>query len=361
MAERKYYDWQATLSRQTGTQGEFCIVVGAKNIGKTFGIRKQCVQDFLKRGERFCEICRTKDEKKQVSQGYFDKFKAMGMFKDYIFKTTQNAGYIAREPVEDEDGKYIEKPDWQLICYFVSLTTFQTEKKRTYTGIKRFIFDEAIIDRKDRYHRYLPDEYLILANILDSISRQQPNSDYIYRVYILGNACDLTCPYLRYLGINQIPEYGYSFWNDKHTLLHYVEPWDAEDMKANTLVGRMLNGLEESDMVFGNVFSTSNTSDIAKKTKDARFMFGVIYNNNTFGLWVDYKQSLTFVSSKVPKDSDNIIALTKADMTIDFLAVERTSSYLRSINRMFYSGLLRYDSPVIKELFLHVLNFLGIK
>lgn len=36
----KYYDWQSTMSRQTGTNGEITLVLGAKDIGKTFGQMK---------------------------------------------------------------------------------------------------------------------------------------------------------------------------------------------------------------------------------------------------------------------------------------------------------------------------------
>lgn len=358
---RKYYDWASTFSRQTGTQGEICIVVGAKNIGKTFGLRKQCIQDYLKRGDKFCEICRTKDEKKEVAKGYFDKLVKLDVFKGYIFKSNSNEGYIAKEPKRNPDtNEYVEKPKWELICYFVALTTYQIEKKRTFIGIKRYIFDEAIIDKKDRYHHYLKSEFLILANLLDSLSRQQPNGEQ-FRVYLLGNACDLTCPYLRHYGINRIPEFGYSFWNQKHTLLHYVKPWDSEDMKTYTVVGRMLNGMDEASMVFDNVFNVEETGDIQKKTSSAKFGFAIKYSNSTFAIWFDYAHGLAFVSAKIPKDGKPIFALTKADSTIDYLAVEKTSDYLKALNKFFYAGMLRYESPVTRELFLNVLGFLGIQ
>ena len=358
---RRYYDWDATMSRQTGEQGEFCIVVGAKNIGKTFGLRKKCVERYIKYGERFCEICRTKDEKNSVAAGYFDKLKELNFFDGYIFKTTGNEGFIAREPSRDpETQEYTEKPAWQPICYFVALTMFQTEKKRTYNTIKRYIFDEAVIDRKDRYHSYLRSEYMVLANLLDTISRQQPGCDQ-YRVYLLGNACDLTCPYMRNLGINRPPEFGYSFWNRKNTLLHYVEPWDAEDMKTQTVVGRMLRGMAEADMVYGNVFNVDDTGDIEKKPSNARFAYAIRYTDNLFAIWLDYSQGLAYINSKVPKDAKPVFALTKADSTIDYQALERSSEYLKSLNRLWYAGLLRYESPVMREMFLSVLEFLGIR
>ncbi len=358
---RQYYDWAATFSRQTGTQGEFCEVIGAKNIGKTFGLRKACVERYIKRGERFCEICRTKDEKKAVAGGYFDKFKELGFFDGYIFKTTGDEGFIAKEPDRDPDTlAYKEKPKWERVCYFVALTMFQREKKRTYESISRYIFDEAIIDRKDRYHQYLRNEYLILANLLDTISRQQPGCGQ-YRVYLLGNACDLTSPYMRNLGINKPPEFGYSFWNQKNTLLHYVEPWDAEEMKAQTVVGRMLRGMREADMVYGNVFDVDDTGDIEKKPSSARFAYALRYTDNTFAVWIDYSTGLAYISSKVPKENSVTFVLTKSDSSIDYVSLERSSDYLKSLNRLWYANLLRFESPVMRELFLNVLDFLGIR
>lgn len=360
-SKRRYYDWQATFSRQTGSQGEFCIVVGAKGIGKTFGLRKQCINDYLKHGWHFCEVCRTKDEMKVVRQGYFDKLQDAGFFEGYIFKVTGQTGYIAREPGKDpETGEYTEKPQWQVLCYFVALTAFQTEKKRTFTGIYRFIFDEAIIDRKDRYHRYLPNEYLIFANLLDTMSRQLPGGEQ-YRVYLLGNACDLTCPYMRYLGIDRIPEFGYSFWNDKAVLLHYVEPWDKEERQAQTLVGRMLNGTEESEMVFGNIFNVGDVSDVQAKTKAARYAYAIKYGEQVYAIWIDYGKALCFVTSRLPKGAGNIFTITKADASLDYQSIERTSPYLQMLNKFFYLGALRYESPAMREMFLTILEFMGVR
>ena len=359
--KRRYYDWEATFSRQTGSQGEFCIVVGAKGIGKTFGLRKQCVSDYIRHGWHFCEVCRTKDEMKVVRQGYFDKLQNAGLFPGYLFRVTGQTGYIAKEPEKDpETGEYAEKPQWDVLCYFVALTAFQAEKKRTYTDVRRFIFDEAIIDRKDRYHRYLPNEFLIFANLLDSISRQQPGGEQ-YRVYVLGNACDLTCPYMRYLGIDRIPEFGYSCWRGKSVLLHYVEPWDKEDRETQTLVGRMLNGSKESDMVFGNVFNVDDTGDIGKKSAAARYCYAIRYGENIYAIWIDYGQGLCWISSKLPKGAANIFALTKSDATLDFQAIERSSNYLTLLNKFWYLGTLRYESPALRETFLNVLEFMGVR
>lgn len=352
----RYYDWQKTFSYQTGTNGEICLVLGAKDIGKTFGLRLACVNRFISNRERFCEICRTNEELKAVQSGYFDKLQNDGFFGDYVFKTESGAGYIARRPVDDE-----EPPDWELICYFVALTNFQREKKRTYVKPKRFIFDECVIDTKDRYHRYLPDEFLILANILDSISRQQPGDEYTYNVYLLGNAVDLTCPYLMNLGVRKIPKFGYSYYRGKTVLLHYVEPWDAQDRKALTLVGRMLEGHDESAVIFDNEFRDDTNGEIMQKTSNAKYKFAYKWGRVIFGIWVDAKRGLWFVTSKMPKDAKNVYTLTKRDSSVNYQTLSKGSNLLELLKQIYYVGGLRYESPSIREAFFEVLSFLGIK
>lgn len=351
----RYYDWQKTMSYQTGTNGEICLVLGAKDIGKTFGLRLKCVERFISNGEKFCEICRTNEEMKAVQAGYFDKLQNDGFFSDYVFKTEKGCGYIARKPIDDE------KPEYELICYFVALTNFQREKKRTYVKPRRFIFDECIIDAKDRYHRYLPDEFLILANVLDSISRQQPGDDYVYNVYLLGNSVDLTCPYLQALGINKLPEFGYSYYRGKTVLLHYVEPWDAEDRKALTLVGRMLAGDDESAVIFDNVFRDTANGEIMRKTSNARYKFAFKWGRVTFAIWIDSKRGLWFVCRKLPKGAGNVYTLTKRDSSVNYQIAQKSSNLMQLLTQVYYIGGLRYDSLSTREAFFEILSFLGIK
>ena len=350
----KFYDWNKTMSYQTGTNGEFCLVVGAKDIGKTFGLRLKCVERYLKAGELFVEICRTNEERKAVMPGYFDKLTAEGFFSDYVFKTEKGCGWIARKPIADE------KPEWRLICYFVALTNFQREKKRTYERPRRFIFDEAVIDVKDRFHRYLKDEFLVLANLLDSISRQQPG-DPGYYVYLLGNSVDVTCPYLRHLGIDKIPDFGYSWHRGKTVLLHYVEPWDADERRAMTLVGRMLAGNDEGKLIFDNRFADIGNGEIMGKTSNARYKFAFKWGKQVFAIWADRKQALWFVTEKLPKGAVNVYTLAKKDSTVDYASITKASPYAKLLTDLFYIGALRYESASVREAFFEVLGFIGVK
>ena len=353
--KNNFYNWQDTFSRQTGTNGEFCIVIGARGIGKTFGLRKQCVKDFLKDGSRFCEVSRNAAELPFIMNGYFDKLQAEGFFTEYEFKCEKQAAWIRRAPFDEEDN-----PEWEIIGYFVSLTQFQRDKKRTFANVKRIIFDEAILDRKDKHHRYLANEFSIFANVVSTLLREVPGKPTKGKCYLLGNAADVTAPYLFNLGIKRAPEFGYSYHNNKHTLLHYVEASDARERELNTLVGRMLAGSDEAKTMFNNEFLNAHDEFIADKTSNAKFVYGIKYNKIIFGIWLDYKDGIFYVTEKVPANDTNIYTLTKSDATIDYIAARRTNTQLQVLIDCFYIGAVRYSSPAIREAFLSVLSFFGV-
>lgn len=355
----KYYDWKKTFSYQTGTQGEFCLVLGAKNIGKTFGLRIELLSRFLKTGKQYCEICRTKDEAEDVADGYLDKIFREGFFPGYRYKTVKRKGYIGKVEL-DEDGNDVVN-DWKLFVYFVALTMFQREKKRTYDNVYYFIFDEAVIDRKDKHHRYLANEYSILANLIDTILREDYENPKGAKVFLLGNSCDLLCPYLRGLGVNTLPKFGYSFYRGKQTLLHYVEAFEVEAKMQNTLVGRMLRGSEEARLVFNNEFIDDTDEYIEKRSGNAQFKFGIRYMGVEFGVWLDWKKALFYVENKIPKNhKSQTLALTRADNSIDYNMATRTNESLQILLEAFYLQSVRYDSPATRELFFQMLSYFGV-
>lgn len=349
----RYYDWNDVFSRQTGTNAETVIVCGARSIGKTFGLRLELIKRCIKSGNTFANMSRTKDESKAVAAGYFDKLQAEGFFREYKFKVEKNIGYIA--PADDES------PDWRVICYFVSLTTFQRDKQTTFANVRDVIFDEAIIDKRDRYHRYLPYEYSIFLDACSTVFREVPGDGISRHVFILGNACDLTCPYLRHNGIDKPPAFGFHWYRGKTVLLHYVEPWDAEERKVNTLVGRMMAGDDAAKVAFDNLFDIGSETDIRPKTPEARFAFGIVFQKLKFGIWLDYPSGIAYVSGKLPKDAKPIYSLTKKDGSVDYTLVKKSDGLMVSLIGMYYAGLVRYSSPAVRESFLEVLNFLGVR
>lgn len=328
------------------------MVAGARGIGKTYGVRKHATGDALNKDYRFVEICRYKSELRPVMDGYFDKIS--DEFPGWIFKTEGGKGYAAREP----KGK--NKPKWKTICYFVALTDAQNAKKRTYKNVRTLIFDEAILERTDRFHDYIPNEYSRLANIVDTTTRERPDSNFRPHLYLLGNACDLLNPYFQAYGINKVPDFGYHWYRNKTVILHYVDPGDYATQKLDgTVSGRMTAGTKEGEVAAYNQFIVGGTDLIEQKTKNAKCECVFHFDGKRLGLWFDYKEGKIFINNKTTSDADAYY-ITRDDATVNALAANRALPVIKALKEAHYTGAIRYSSFAVRNDFLDMMSRFGI-
>jgi hypothetical protein len=362
MAE--FYDWHKTLSYDA----DVTMVIGARGVGKTFGIRTQCIRDWIKDGSRFVEVVRFKNELSGVADGYFNRVGDQAEFDDYIFRTDARYGWIAEKPEETEDDKKV-KPDWHLLVYFIALSDAQRMKKRTFDKVRRIIFDESILERSDRYHNYLPNEFGVLANLVDTVSRERADTISLRpRVYLLGNACDLSNPYFANYGVGTDLKFGYRWYAHKTFLLHYVDAGEyAAEKLTGTVAGRMMQGTSAATVAISNEFVGVTKEFVRRKPSRAKFSFGIVCDGKTYGIWVDIQGGLYYVTNKLPKDANSenftkpIYALTADDNKINYIAAKRANKTLSYFAEMYYLNLVRYDSVQTKSDFRNVLALFGIR
>ena len=351
----KYYDWEKTLSYDA----DITMVVGKRAIGKTFGLRMQCIKDFIRDGSRFCEVTRFKNELSDVADGYYTRLSRMPEFKNYMFKSDARYAWIAEKPENDN-----EKPKWHLSGYFVALSEQQKKKKKTFDKVRRIIFDEAILERTDCYHRYLPSEFGTLANLVSTVSRERADTRGLRpRVYLLGNACDLANPYFAAYGVGTDLRYGYRWYANKTFLLHYVEPddYDIEGV-SGTVAGRMLAHTEAGKVALNNEFVRVNSEFVKEKTKNAKFNFGIVCNGFKFGIWLDQMEGYYYVTSRIPNNTGRpIYSLTRADASINYVAATKLGVTMRYVSEMYSYNLLRYENESVMMQFGEVLRMFGIR
>lgn len=355
METTKFYDWAKTLSYDA----EVTMVITARGRGKTYGIRAQAVRDWLKEKYRFVEVCRNRQEVPGVAAEYLAKVDALGEFPAWQFKNQGDRIYIARRVDEDSD----ERVEWHLIGYVVALSQAQQLKKRTFANVKRIIFDEALIDKRDRYHDYLPREYVSLANLVDTIARQQPGEETPCRLYLLGNACDLINPYFIRYGIYEQPKYGYRWYDGKHFLLHFEDPGEFGTAKLrDTMAGHMFAGTEDEGIATRNRFTSATRTFIGKKGRRAEFSYGVTYNEMTFGIWVDLRAGYYYVNREIPHLPNKVMyALSTADHKPNYLMANKGTRALRGIVSMYEIGAVKFDTAATREQFNNVLGLFGIR
>ena len=349
MNKGQFFEWGKVLS----FQAPITMVVGARGLGKTYGLRKVCIEQFLKKGVCFVEVSRFKAEQKQVQHGYFERVSKE--FPGVEFEVRGSEGFVWRGNTT-EKGKKV----WERICYFCSLTELQTTKKRTFDNVKNILFDEAVIDSKDRYHRYLPGEWELLAGLIDSCSRERAESSVHPQLFLLGNAVDLSNPFFQKIGLMDEPQTGYHWFLKKLFLLVVPEASEYSRAKeSQTLAGRMLAGTAAGEAANWNKFSNEFEGVIAKKPSTARFEVGLRWKDENFGLWFDDHEGRYYVTSKIPRGGKTL-ALSIGNVAVNSPLVQKNASFLRSIVSLASIDGLRFESLGLRSQFFTACGLLNL-
>ena len=362
-----YIDWQMILSKDA----PYNLIIDARTRGKTFGLRYQCaLRDYPKRHKRFVELTRTAEQLKgsdALQVGYYDKLVSAlpddRALREWMLDTRGRFARIARRPDGDE------KPRWDTLGYFLALTDAGNIKNRSnsFADVRRFIFDEALLDRSiDRVHDYLPGEIAAVASIMTSVSRERPDTPDADRprLYLLGNAVDLSCPWLAHFGITDVPPYGFS-WHYGHRCLVWYGAPDADWAAAQdaSVSGGLVAGTDQATAANLNTFSTLDESYFGRVPACAKFAFGVVWHGACYGVWCDLQGGYYYVEPTLPKDTRGkpVYALTADDARPNYIMARRAQRSLRGFADLYYMGVVRYRDHATRAGFLQALSMFGIR
>lgn len=345
--KNRFYDWNKTLS----FDAPVTMVIGARGIGKTYGIRKQAIRDYLRNGRRFVEISRFKEEMKVMERNYFDRIGKE--FPQYAFKIENNCAWIA---LRAENKK---NQQWDMIGYFIAMSSFQMLKKATFNKVKRIIMDECVIEKNDRYHRYLPDEWAELANIISSVTRERPDDNDPPRLYLLGNACDIINPYFEHLRLSGVPPRGYTWYDGKNFLLHYPDDKAYVRGMETTLAGSMLRGSDVENVTISNLFVNQELSMLGKKTAASKYLCTFAFKKREIAVWVDEKFGYYYINGKTPRNMHSTYALTLEEQP-NYPVLKRRMPLLQTMGTAYRMRLCRFDTPNSHGVFRDMLTYVGL-
>ena len=353
----RFYDWDLTLSHDA----RIYMIVGAKGIGKTYGLRKKLLRWQDQRGELFLEAFRTMNERRDGMDEWTAKLLSGGDVPEgYEYATRSRR--LVRHRV-DEDGNRVKRAKDETCGYFVSLSELQNAKRGTYdAGTRNVLMDEAIIDRRlDNTRRYKPYEWETLAKVIDSVLREQTGDNRRTRLFLLANAVDLVNPYFQAAGIHRVPDFGYHWYLDKKMLLHYV-PNDGSyaSAKEDSLSAIMMSAVDSERMGIDSEFIDGrNKYVLEKRPRLLRYMFGIAFQGDRFGVW-ETSEGYLYVDTRM-SDGMRAYALTSEDGAPNLVQARRSTGALKLLGEFYYLGYLRYETEYVRRTFLKAIASFGVR
>jgi hypothetical protein len=326
-----WYDLNRTLTYNC----LFNIVIGNRGCGKTYGAKKRAVKQFLDKGYQFIYLRRYDTELEEVQEGLFNDIMLNNEFEGHTI--TYKGGYYFC--------------DEKVFGYAVALTKAHYLKSASFPLVYLIIYDECIIDDNGTSH-YLKNEVRKLLDLYETIARMREN----VVVLLLANALSFVNPYTLFWNLN-LP-YNSNIVRKGEVLLQLVQDVEFIEKKKKTRFGKLIEGTEYASYSIENKFLLDNDNFILKKTDKATYYFTFKYNNDLYGVWVDYSIGKFFVSKDIDPCFKMIYCVTLDDHTPNTLLLKTSnkSIYFKTFIEGYKMGNVFFENLKVKTVVYNVIK-----
>lgn len=334
MAKKTEKDFWYDISETLSYNCLFNFVIGSRGCGKTYAAKKHVVKRFLKTGKQFVYLRRYKDELDETAETYFN---------DIIYNKE-----FPNHKIEYKNGIYVI--DGMVAGYAMALTKAKDYKSIAYPEVETIIFDEFLIE-DNGYARYLKNEVKQFLNFYMSIDRYRGVT-----VFFLANSVALINPYTLYFDLSM--PYGSDFLRKGDLLLQMVNNEAYIENRKQTRFGKMIEGTAFAEYAVENKFQDNNKTFIMKKTEKAMYFFTFLYEDCSYGVWIDYKVGKIFVSENVDPSCGVVYAITVEDHTPNTLLLNQLnrSPYFKRFIENYKMGNVYFESLKIKQVVYEIIK-----
>lgn len=193
----KYYSYKE-IDKHKAT---YNLIIGQRSNGKTFGMLKKILDEYLKTGTPSAYIRRLDEQIKPTYISFlfnplaeYVAEKTNGKYNSFDYRL--RAFYLMRTET-DEVGNTKKTKEKTPFCRLYSINAHDTSKGADAGKVRYVVFDEFITRQY-----YLTNEFVMFQNVLSSIIR---NRDGV-QIYMLANTVNKFCPYFSDMGIKDIGE-----------------------------------------------------------------------------------------------------------------------------------------------------------
>lgn len=276
MAKSKFWDIRPIKK----IPAQYRVIFGERSNGKTYGVLKDAIEDYIKKGHQFAYIRRWPDDiKTRKMQQLFESIVRNGEILKLSdgrwngIKYKYGKFYLV---ATDGEGGCVE--DDVPFAFTFAISAMEHDKSIAYPGIKRIIFDEFISRIS-----YIPDEFSMFMNILSTLIRERDDVE----IWMLGNTVSKDCPYFKEMGLKHVMKQNpgtidtYSYYKNGQELLIAVEY--TKNLAAKKSDKYFIFDNPKMDMITGGAWELAIYPHLFEKYTPSQiiYTFFVVYRDNT--------------------------------------------------------------------------------
>lgn len=309
------------------------FVVGSRGGGKSFGVKRMCINRFLKKGTQFFYLRRYEAELNRVST-FFDDIKPF--YPEHEFKVKGGNFYIDNE-----------------ICgYYQSLNTGYKLKSSSFPLVTVIFFDEFLVEKGQS--GYLKNEVEMFLHLFETIARMRENCVAIF----VANATSVINPYFSNFGIVIRPGSRFTMVGEE-VCVEMFSGVEYQQAKKATRFGKFIDGTPLGEHMIENKFYRDNSEFVSKMTGQCFSICKIVYNGKEYTLWRSPKGGRVYFN-KV-KSPDNLVeyCVTLEDHSPNYLLLRTLKNYswFKEVQYAYDMGIVRFDSLEAKNDFYEIMEY----
>jgi hypothetical protein len=338
MPELQWYDPNLTLSHNCFIN----MILGNRNIGKSYGWNKKTILDFKKEPHWQCAYVRRHEEDLKI-----------------VMPTYYSA--VRKEFPADElttKGNYMFV-NGEVAGIAIPLSKAQSFKSSAFPFIKYIIFDEVLIDGGKT--TYLKGEVHLLESLINTIFRDRIITDPANcKVILLSNNVSFMNPYFVEWKMQVDSNKRFQKYKENTILLQLENNESIADALANSPYGKLIADSSYGDYALHNKSLIDRDTFIEERPKNsrARYSFTFIYKDFTIGVWTDIQEGKMYVTEKVDPYCKIVYSFTAQDHKPNTILLHNLnkSYWLKMFVDCFNSGAMRFETQNIKNIVYEVLK-----
>lgn len=343
--EPPYHDGRRLLSMLDIDKQKpgFFIDTSNRTAGKTTFYNGYLVNNFLKKGEKFCLIYRNKYELEVVCESFFKDIQ--GLFFTGLTMTSESkaSGSIYFLNIS-EMGENAEK----FQCgYAISLSAADQIRNMSHmlSDTDIILFDEFQLESR----KYLKNEIVLFRSIYASIARGQGKQSRYVPVCLVGNLLDLYNPYYEALGISDKLSINTNYMRGKGWVL--AQGFNEASAKAleQSAVQRAFLNNDYDSVLTKKEYLFDDTANIRKDIPNVGLYLGTIMHKNTlYGVRYIETLGIIYVSEKAEKSWKQVFAATESDISNNSIFFKK-SKLREKLTNYLHSGALYFANMACKK------------
>lgn len=353
----QYYDGSRLLSLKdiNKDQPEIYISVGVRSAGKTTYFSKKLVDDFLRRGKKFCLLYRYAYECNGVADKFFNQIGQL-FFPNFI---------MTQEPGEKDTFVYLyiqdrSDPNTKTLCGYCCAINKSVAIKKLSHLIQADIlfFDE--FQPEDGV--YAPDEINKFQSIHTSLARgldEEGNSKQVkyLPVILCSNYVSVLNPYFSALGVTDRIQKNTNFLRGEGWVLEQSVNKAASDAQRQSAFNRAFKNSEYTKYASEKFYLNDDESLIAKLEGDNTYILTFRFEKHEYALRQYPQMGILYVSKNVDNSCKCKYAVTTDDMNEYTRLIKGNSILLSRLRDNFDAGAFRFSDLESKNALFNLLSY----